>query len=294
MNRKHKYKWNGYLYILPMCLSVLFFWYGPVLLSAVFSLGSYSALKPFQFTGMGNYTALFSDKYFIRALSNTFIWVLGVVPAQTVLAFFSACWIAGKKSSFLASLVRKVMFIPSVASVTVIGIVCRLMLNSPQSPVNALLGIFGGSASNLLGSETTALPTLMLIEVLVNTGYYMIFFLTSLMEIPESYYEAARMDGAGAFRICTQIQIPLLKPVFIMIIFLGLIQGFRTFDLVYTTTGGGPGQASMTAVVYLYMQNFKFSQIGYAMAIGNILVVIVALLTFLQRRLLKNKENSLY
>ena len=79
-----------------------------------------------------------------------------------------------------------------------------------------------------------------------------------------------------------------------MIIFLGLIQGFRTFDLVYTTTGGGPGQASMTAVVYLYMQNFKFSQIGYAMAIGNILVVIVILLTFLQRRLLKDKENSLY
>lgn len=285
---------SGYFYILPIFVFTVFFWYLPLVISVIFSFADYNILRPLRFIGLGNYERLFHDDYFIRSVLNTLFFVAGVVPVQTILAFASAAWLVNKKRGLIRSFVEKAMFIPCIASVTVIGIVSRIMLNNPSSPLNGFLGLFGGSASGLLGSDRTALPTLMVIEILVNTGYYMIFFRNGLLEIPESYYEAARLDGASQMQIYRKIVLPLLRPVFIMVIFLGAIQGFRTFDLVYTTTGGGPGQSSLTTMVYLYMQNFKFSQIGYAMAIGNVMIVLVFILTFLQRRLIRSRESSLY
>lgn len=285
---------NGYFYILPILLMTVFFWYIPILISVTFSFTDYNILRPLRFTGLENYIQLGKDSYFLKSLENTFIFVALVTPVQTVLAFAAALWIVEGKQGPLRSFVRSAMFIPSIVSVTVIGIVSRVLLNNPDSPINAVAGLFGGSASGLLGSEKTSLLTLMTIEVLINTGYYMIFFLNSLLEMPESYYEAAVVDGAGKFRVYRHITIPLMSPVIIMVVFLGAIQGFRTFDLVYTTTGGGPGQSSLTAMVYLYMENFKFSKVGYAMAMGNVLILIVFALTFMQRRFLKNKDSKLY
>ena len=123
----------------------------------------------------------------------------------------------------------------------------------------------------------------------------MVIYLAALLDIPRSYYEAARIDGANQFQIFWKITFPLMRPMTLLVILLGSISAFQNFDLVYTMTGGGPGRATtMTAMVYLYLYSFKYSKIGFAMAIGNVLILVIALLTIVQRRLASRKDNVLY
>ena len=132
-------------------------------------------------------------------------------------------------------------------------------------------------------------------NALIGTGYYMVLYLAYLVDIPESYYEAAKLDGASDFQIMRYITAPLMKPTTIMIIFLGVMNMFQSFDMIYIMTGGGPGQGTtMTLMMSMYLNSFKYSKIGYGMAIGNVLIILVAGLTFLQRKLLNQKANSLY
>lgn len=292
---RRKNQWSGFLYILPMFAVILFFWFVPIAVSAVLSFSQYSALSTPTFNGLENYKALFQDKIFLQSLLNTLIFVVTVVPGQTILAFLAASWIDRKGKNPATSFVRWAMFIPSLASASVVGIVVRILLNNPDSPLNTIFSLFGLNTALLIGSEKTALATLIVIEILIGSGYYMVIYLAALLDVPRSYYEAARMDGAGQLTIYRKITLPLMRNTTWLIVLLGSISAFQSFDLVYTMTGGGPGRATtMTAMVYLYLYSFKYSKIGFAMAIGNILVVVVALLTIVQRRLARSKESTLY
>lgn len=293
--RRKKQDWSSYLYILPMLAIVIFFWIIPILISVVLSFTQYNALSTPHFNGVENYKALFEDRIFRQSLINTLIFVITVVPGQTILAFLTASWIDRKGKNPATQFVRWAMFIPSLASVSIVGIVCRILLNNPSSPLNTLFSIFGLNPSLLLGSEKAAFPTLIVIEILIGSGYYMVIYLAALLDIPHSYYEAAKIDGASQFQIFWKITFPLMRPMTLLVILLGSISAFQSFDLVYTMTGGGPGRsATMTAMVYLYLYSFKYSKIGFAMAIGNVLILVIAVLTIVQRRLAGRKENILY
>ena len=293
--RRKKQDWSSYLYILPMLAIVIFFWIIPILISVVLSFTQYNALSTPHFNGVENYKALFEDRIFRQSLINTLIFVITVVPGQTILAFLTASWIDRKGKNPATQFVRWAMFIPSLASVSSVGIVCRILLNNPSSPLNTLFSIFGLNPSLLLGSEKAAFPTLIVIEILIGLGYYMVIYLAALLDIPHSYYEAAKIDGASQFQIFWKITFPLMRPMTLLVILLGSISAFQSFDLVYTMTGGGPGRSTtMTAMVYLYLYSFKYSKIGFAMAIGNVLILVIAVLTIVQRRLAGRKENILY
>ena len=293
--RREKQDWSAYLYLLPMLAIVIFFWIIPILVSAVLSFTQYNALSTPHFNGVENYKALFEDRLFCQSLINTFIFVITVVPGQTILAFLTASWIDRKGKNPATQFVRWAMFIPSLASVSIVGIVCRILLNNPSSPLNTLFSLFGLNPSLLLGSEKAAFPTLIVIEILIGSGYYMVIYLAALLDIPRSYYEAAKIDGASQFQIFWKITFPLMRPMTLLVILLGSISAFQSFDLVYTMTGGGPGRSTtMTAMVYLYLYSFKYSKIGFAMAIGNVLILVIAVLTIVQRRLAGRKENVLY
>lgn len=293
--RRKKQDWSSYLYILPMLAIVIFFWIIPILISVVLSFTQYNALSTPHFNGVENYKALFEDRIFRQSLINTLIFVITVVPGQTILAFLTASWIDRKGKNPATQFVRWAMFIPSLASVSIVGIVCRILLNNPSSPLNTLFSLFGLNPSLLLGSEKAAFPTLIVIEILIGSGYYMVIYLAALLDIPRSYYEAAKIDGASQFQIFWKITFPLMRPMTLLVILLGSISAFQSFDLVYTMTGGGPGRSTtMTAMVYLYLYSFKYSKIGFAMAIGNVLILVIAVLTIVQRRLAGRKENILY
>lgn len=286
---------SGYLYVLPFFLIVITFWYLPILMSGWFSLAEYNALSTPKFTGLENYKALFYDPIFQKCVRNTLIFVVTIVPSQTLLGFLIAVWVNKRKTTWLGKFVRNGMFIPSLASASIVSIVYRILLNNGESPLAAILSVFGINSTMVLGSQTMVFPALVIIEILMGTGYNMVLYLAYLVDIPESYYEAARIDGASGFQIMRCITEPLIRPTTILIVFLGVIGTFQSFDMVYIMTGGGPGQATtMTIMVYLYLYSFKYSKIGYGMAIGNILILMVAFLTFLQRRLLNNKTSKMY
>ena len=141
--RRQKQDWSSYLYILPMLVIVIFFWIIPILISVVLSFTQYNALSTPHFNGVENYKALFEDRIFRQSLINTLIFVITVVPGQTILAFLTASWIDRKGKNPATQFVRWAMFIPSLASVSIVGIVCRILLNNPSSPLNTLFSLFG-------------------------------------------------------------------------------------------------------------------------------------------------------
>ena len=290
-----KRDFSGYLYVLPFFMIVVLFWYLPILMSGWFSLTEYNALSVPQFNGLENYKALFYDAVFQKCIRNTLIFVVTIVPSQTFLGFLIAVWVNKRKTTWLGKFVRNGMFIPSLASASIVSIVYRILLNNGESPLSMILAAFGINSTMILGSQTMVFPALIIIEILMGTGYNMVLYLAYLVDIPESYYEAARIDGASDFQIMRCIIEPLIRPATILILFLGVIGTFQSFDMVYIMTGGGPGQATtMTIMVYLYLYSFKYAKIGYGMAIGNILILMVVFLTFLQRRLLNNKSSKMY
>ena len=193
--------YSGYLYILPFFLVMLFFWYVPIIMSGWFSLTQYNALSTPVFAGLANYKALLQDKIFLKSIRNTLIFVITVVPLETLLGFLTAVWVEKRKTTWLGKFVRNVMFIPSLASASIVSIVWRILLNNEQSPLAFFLSFFGINSSMVLGSKVMVFPALILMEVLMGTGYYMVLYLAYLVDIPESYYEAARLDGASGFQV---------------------------------------------------------------------------------------------
>lgn len=138
-------------------------------------------------------------------------------------------------------------------------------------------------------------PALIIMDVLLQVGYYMVLYLAYLVDVPDSYYEAARLDGASSSQIMRYITMPLMKSTTTMIVFLGIIGTFQSFDMIYVMTGGGPGQGTtMTIMMSLYLYSFKYSKIGYGMAIGNILILLVVFFTYCQQKLLNQRNTDLY
>ncbi len=289
-----KRQFSGYLYILPMLLLTVAFWVIPIVVSGYLSFTKYNGLTAPQWVGLQNYADVFKDETFLSSIRNTLLFVLGVVPGQTVLAFVVAAWIDRKGKTPASNFVRWSMFVPTLASTGVIGIVCRMLLNNPKSPLAAFFGLFGVSTSKLIGSPSSALPTLIVIDILISAGYYMVVYLAALTDIPPSYYEAAKVDGAGPVQSFFKITLPLMAPTTVLVVFLGVIGAFQSFDLVYTLTGGGPGTSTYTMILSLYMFGFKYGKIGYSLAIANILILLVAVLLLCQRRLLTSRKAKLY
>lgn len=282
-----------YGYILPIGIIIVAFSVLPIIMSIFFSFTKYNIMQPPEFIGLENYKSLFTDKALMESIKNTIRFSVVTVPIQTILSLLLATWVVRGTSGRISNIVKGAFFIPVLSSMVLIGMVWKSLLNGDASPINQFLGLFGVNAANWLGSSKTALNTLMMIAVWKNVGYFMVLYIAALMDIPNSYYEAAKVDGSSTWRVLKDITVPLLKPTTIMIVFLGIIRSLQVFDLVYTLTGGGPGMSTMTVVMHAYNLNFKSFNSGYAMAVANVLFLIIAIISILQKTLLKRDKSSL-
>ncbi|MDU4890006.1 MAG: sugar ABC transporter permease [Clostridium sp.] len=287
--RKHK----AYLYILPLGILLFSFYVLPIFMSIYFSFTKYNIMTPSEFIGLENYRKLLTDRTFITSIWNTLKFALIVVPIQTFLAIVLAVWINSRKKTLIGKFAKAVIFIPVIASMISVGVIWKAILSGSDSPVNQLLNMLNLGPFNFLGDVSLSLYTLMAINIWKNVGYFMVIYMAALMDIPETYYEAARVDGANKVQQFWGITLPLLKPATVMVVFLGSIWSLQVFDLVYSLTGGGPGLSTMTMVMYAYNLNFKNFNSGYAMAVANVLLLIIVLITIVQKKLLK-KDNSIY
>ncbi|MEZ5085478.1 MAG: sugar ABC transporter permease [Tessaracoccus sp.] len=279
-------RWGGALYVLPslgiLCLIAL----APIVYSAYLSFTNYDVLGDPVFTGMANYERLIVDQNFWNALRNTAIFTLISVPLQMFIPMVLAEVLARYSKRAFSQVVRSVLFVPVVASMILIGTVWQFMLAPNTGFFNTVLTTLGMSEVNFLGRPWLALVCVSLVSVWKNIGYFLVLFYAGVLDIPSEQFEAARVDGATPIQQFFHITLPGLRPVVLLCTVLATIWSFQAFDLVYAMTGGGPGGATTTLVMAIYSAGFQSFQMGYASAIAMVLLVVVLLISVLQRYLL--------
>lgn len=275
--------WGGLLYIAPSLLILTFIAIIPIVYSGYLSLTRYDVLSDPVFTGLDNYTRLLNDPNFWGALRTTAVYTLIAVPLQMIIPMILAEFLARVAGPRFSSIVRSVLFVPVVASLILVGTVWQYMLAPDSGIFNVMLKAMGLSSVNFLGNPQLALVCVALVSVWKNIGYFLVLFYAGVQDIPVEQYEAARVDGAGGFKQFLHITLPGLKPVTLLCTILATIWSFQVFDLVYSMTGGGPGGATTTIVMGIYEAGFKSFQMGYASAIAMVLLVIVLIVSIIQR-----------
>jgi len=275
----------GYFFMLPAIVSLATFMVGPIIYAFFLSFQEFTFLNPdlSHFVGLDNYLRMFEDERFLKALWNTSLYSLGVVPAQVALALMLALIVNSDirgKTFFRVS-----YFLPTVTSTVAVSVMF-LFLFKKDGLVNHFLGLFGIEERSWLMDVDFALPSIMLMAVWTTVGQFMVIYLAGLQEIPQDLYEAAEVDGAGAWRKFWHITLPMLRPTTFFIVIMSIIGTFQVFDQMYVISKGegGPLDATLTVVLYLYNMAFEEFQMGYASAMAFFLFFVIFVLTLIQRK----------
>lgn len=276
-------------FIAPALLVIFIFFFVPVaaalLLSFtdfdIYALGDIDTLR---FIGLGNYLHLFQDPLFWMALKNTLYFVLVGGPLSIGISLGAALLINSKRVRF-KGFFRTVFFMPVVTTLVAIAVVWRYLYHPRFGLLNYGLRLLGIDPIDWLGDPHWAMLAIILMAVWKNFGFNMIIFLASLQNIPEPLYEAARIDGAYGWQQFCYITLPGLKPTFGFVALITLIGYFQLFAEPYVMTQGGPAHSTLSIVLFMYEEGFRWWNIGYAAAVAWVLFVIILAATLLQRRL---------
>ena len=268
-------------FLAPSGAGFLVFTLLPIVGSIALAFFSWPILGDRTFVGGRNFVTLATtDPVFFRALRNTVIFVVLYVPVNFVISLGLAVWISPRIR--LRGLYRVLFFLPAVTPIVANALVWRLMLQ-PKGLVDALLTSgLGLARTNLLGGQVSAMVCVVAMSVWQGFGYNMLVFSAGLDAINPSLYEAADIDGVSRWRQFWTITVPMLSPSMFFAAVLTMITSFQVFSQPYILTGGGPGAATQTMVMYLYQKGFQFYQLGMASAIATVLLIIIVLVTALQ------------
>jgi multiple sugar transport system permease protein len=279
-----------YIAISPWLIGFLLFTIGPILFSLGMSFTNWTGMTTRDFIGLENYIGLFSggDKLFFRTLERTFYYTFASVFLGTILALAAAILMNQKVRGVNAF--RTIYYLPSVTAGVAVAIMWVWMFNPSSGLVNYLLSLVGIEGPAWLGSQTWAMPALILMS-LWGIGANMVILLAGLQGIPSHLYEAARIDGANKLHELWNVTLPMLSPVLFYVIVISIINSFQIFTIVYVMTSGtgssgstvgGPGTATLVYVVYMFQNAFIYQKMGYASALAWILLMIILVLTWLQ------------
>lgn len=267
----------GLILILPVMALFFALKLAPLLYGGYLSLTEYSLLQPPRFIGFDNYVRLFNDARAMEAFWITLIYTAGTVIPAAILSLAVALLLDNKLRGM--SFFRTVFYMPQVASWVAIGVAWLYIMNPAFGPFNFLLGKIGIEPQRFLNDGNQALPTLIGIGIWRQMGYSVVIFLAGLQGIPSHLKEAAMMDGASWWRTFRQITLPILMPTTMFVIVTAIIFNLQVFDQVVVLTGGGPGRATTTAVLFSYNQAFQSFSMGYAAAVAVVLFLAIMLLS---------------
>lgn len=281
---KSKYVWKewltGYLFLLPVMVFFVFFVIIPMIKGIYFSFYNYTGAT-FKFNGLENYKNLFKDEIFRKSLRNTLLLVLGNVPCVVVFALFVSLNIY-KKSAKVRSFFRAVFYLPAVSSIVSITVVWGWIFHPTYGILNYITGKFGAEPIAWLGDPRFALASIILVLITTSVGQPIILYVAALGNIPQSYIEAAEIDGATNWQIFKNITWPLLMPTSLYIIIITTINSFQCFSLIQLLTSGGPAYSTSTIMYQVYERAFTLAQYGISSAMGVILAVIIAAISIVQ------------
>jgi ABC-type sugar transport system permease subunit len=268
----------GYLLIAPAVLATVVFLLLPMVVSAFWSLTEYNGIRPPQFVGLDNYVALLTDERFLRSLQNTAFFVTMGMGIGPVLGLASAILL--NNSVRLRGLFRSAFFLPTMVSLVAVAAVWK-MLYQDQGLINHILSVFSLPGMAWLNDPTAALPAVVVTSIWQGFGFETVVFLAALQSISREYYDAARVDGAGAWAQFRHVTLPGLRPTILFVYVVGIIGSFQAYDQVFVMTQGGPVGSTRT-VVYDLVEEFQRLNLGTASAIAYVLLVILASLSWLE------------
>jgi len=280
----------GWSFILPNFVGFALFTLIPVIAAFVLAFMSWDAYNPPKWIGLANFVRLVGDSSFRVALGNTLLYALGHVPLTLALSLLLAVLLNQKLRGI--AFFRVAIFFPYITSLVAIAIVWNMLFDPTSGPINQFLHAFDiANAHGWTASTTWALPAVIITSVWRDMGYYMVLFLAGLQAIPNEYYEAAEMDGAGRWRKFWSITLPSLRPTTFLVLVLLSVSSFKVFDLIFVMTQGGPGRATLVLSQLIYQDGIINGQFGYASAISLVLFVIVLVVTVFQFRLQQRRER---
>lgn len=278
---------TAYVLIAPAILATVVFFLIPMVVSGYWSLTEFNGVAAPRFVGLDNFAALLGDPRFVRAFQNTVFFVvvgMGIGPA---LGLGTALML--NQAVRFRSLFRVAFFLPTMTAIVAIATIWKLLYNQ-GGLINAILSLFGLPGHNWLSDPTTSLPAVTLMSIWQGFGFETVVFLAALQAIPKEYLEAATVDGAGTWAKFRYVTLPALRPTIVFLYIVGIIGSFQTFDAVYVMTQGGPLQSTTTVIFYL-VDKFNSLQLGMASAVAYLLLVILAILSFLQLRFFDRPER---
>ena len=279
MHQKRKEAIAGYLFLTPWLLGLLGFTLIPMVMSFYYSFTTFDMINDPVWTGLANYIKLFTkDAKFQKSLFVTIKFVFVGVPLQ--LAFSLLLAVIFKKDRPGVRFYRAAYYLPSLFGGSVaVSVLWRNLFNK-TGLINQVLAIFGIAGKNWIATPATALNTLIALQVW-QFGATMVIFLASLKQIPEDYYEAATIDGAGKVRQFFQITLPLLTPMVFFNIVMQFINAFQSFTSAFIISGGtgSPLNSTLFYSLYLYLKAFREFQMGYASAMAWVLLAIIGAIT---------------
>ncbi|NLE45158.1 MAG: sugar ABC transporter permease [Chloroflexi bacterium] len=282
--------------LVPMCAAFVLFWIYPMLHGVWGSLTLWRGFNPDQpFVGLRQYQNLFRDPIFVKALSNTFYYALLYLPAGIVLSMCLA--LAIEATGALRGLFRMLYFMPVVTSTIATALIWRWLYQPSLGLFNQILALLGLPAMQFLQSTTQALPSIVVYALWKNLGFNMVLFMAGLSAIDQTYYDAARVDGANRWQVFWHITLPLLQPTMVFVIVTGIIGSLQVFGPVYVMSSGGggsalpggPANATMVVSVYQWLIAFRELELGYGSAMGVVLFIIILVVTLVQTRFLRTR-----
>ena len=280
----------GYLFVLPsvIILSVFVFW--PIIQSFLLSVYHWRFGSTVQaFAGLSNYERLIHDDRVWGAFRNTLYYTVVTVPVGMVISLLLALGMNEKLP--MRSLLRAGFFLPVIASFAIVAIIWSFLLDPDIGLLAYWSKLAGLPVSGWLRDPDWAMPAVIMVSIWKNMGFNMVIFLAGLQGIPDTYYEAAKVDGASTWQRFWNVTLPLLRPTTLFVLIVSVIGAFQVFDPVYVMTpGGGPLHSTETVVTYIYHQGIELIDISYAASIGVVLFTIVFILTLIQLRVLRYRE----
>jgi multiple sugar transport system permease protein len=271
-------------FLAPATVHLAAFSFGPILFAVYLALHRWSPIEPNRpFVGLANFAAVVRDPLVWISLRNTLLYTFHV-PVAMAIALGMALLL--QRHSGASRAARTVFFLPYVSSAVAIALVWQWMYHRDFGLINYLGGLVGLAPVDWLGNPHTALVAVMLVSIWVQVGYQMVVFQAGLQGIPQDYLDAARVDGATAWRRFWRVTFPLLRPVTLFVLVTGIITSFQVFTLVYVLTDGGPLHATDVLVYRIYQMAWEFLQFGPASALSLLLFGLLFAATWVQFRLL--------
>ena len=270
----------GYGFVLPQLILFIMFIAYPVLEGFKMSLFQQTYVDE-VFVGFENYRQLFSDPVFIKAVFNTVLFVVGIVALTLIFGLFVATAIYDKSSKYV-SFIRGSYYLPVMMSMVVMSMVWNFLLNPSNGLISYLFEQVGVHDVNLLGSKTWVMPTIIFVTFIGNVGQSIILYVAAMIGIPMDYLEAAEIDGATRWQRITKILIPLVRPTTLYLTIINIIAVLKIFVVIQLLTGGGPNNASVTMMYYLYQNAFVYNNTGVAAAVGVLMFIIALALSIPQ------------